>query len=260
MLLEELKWTELKSLTEHLFLVPLGSLEQHGPHLPLNTDTVIVSEIARRVEAQLSDKIALTPTQWVGHSPHHSHFGCISLDVRPYMDLIGGICRSLIEMGARKIFLLNGHGGNDIPCKAALRELKTEFRRHTGLHIGLASYWNLAAGSIAELRESPRGGLGHACEMETSIMLALAPERVSMKEAVDDGPFRQESRRILDMLHPQPYYLVREFHEISDSGTLGMPSFASAEKGERLLNAITDAVVNFVVEFSTWAPVRAHDS
>lgn len=260
MLLEQLKWTELKHLQDCIVVVPLGSLEQHGPHLPLNTDTIIVSEIARRAEAKLSDHLVLTPTQWVGHSPHHSQFGCISLDVRPYMDLIGGSCRSLVEMGARKIFLLNGHGGNDIPGKAALRELKTELRQHRDLQIGLASYWNLAAESIAQLRESPRGGLGHACEMETSIMLALVPEQVSMKDVVDDGPCWQESRRVLDMLHPQPYYVVREFHEISNSGTLGMPSLASAEKGEGFLKVITDAVVKFLVEFSTWSSGGSHDS
>ncbi len=125
--LKHARWTALSSLRNRIFIVPLGSLEQHGPHLPLFTDSLIISDIADRVEQLRSEKIVLLPVQWLGHSPHHRRFGCVSLDLIPYIEMIRGICRSLIEIGARKILLLNGHGGNDIPCKAAQRELKSEF-------------------------------------------------------------------------------------------------------------------------------------
>ena len=78
-------------------------------------------------------------------------------------------------MGARKIFLLNGHGGNDIPCKAAQRQLKSEFAALADLYIVYATYWNLAAAEFEKIRSSPVGGMGHACEMETSVMLAKYP-------------------------------------------------------------------------------------
>ncbi len=250
MLLEHLKWTELRDLAGRIFVAPLGALEQHGRHLPLSTDTVIVSEIARRVEARLPDPVVLLPTQWLGHSPHHAHFGSVSLNLRPYMEIIGGLCRSLARMGARKIFLLNGHGGNDAGCRAALCELKVELPDR---QIAFASYWSLAAEAMAKIRSSPAGGMGHACEMETSVMLAIRPELVSMKDATDDGTFRESSRyRVLDMLRPQPYYMVRDFHELSESGTLGMPSLASAEKGAQFLEAATDGVVEFLRDFAGW--------
>ena len=127
MLLENARWPELADLSKLQFVVPLGSLEQHGPHLPVFTDSLIISHIANRVERQRSDTIVLLPVQWLGHSPHHRRFGCVSLDIAPYVEMIRGICRSLIHLGARKIFLLNGHGGNDLPCKVAQRELKSEF-------------------------------------------------------------------------------------------------------------------------------------
>jgi creatinine amidohydrolase len=147
MRLESLRWPETRSLGEKIFLLPLGSLEQHGPHLPLNTDTAIITEIAQRVDAANKDRFVLFPTLWTGHSPHHRHFACVSLDVRPYMDLIVGVCRSLIGMGARRIFLLNGHGGNDVPCKAAMRELKS---KSPAARIVYATYWQLAARMAAD--------------------------------------------------------------------------------------------------------------
>ncbi len=263
MRLDELRWTEIESKAGLVFVVPLGSIEQHGPHLPLATDTRIISEIARRVETRLAAEAVFTPAVWLGHSPHHERFGCLSLDVRPYMEMIAGICRSLARLGARKILLLNGHGGNDVPCKAAMRELKAEFRSSAEemtsaemagaeMQIVYATYWSLAAEAMKKIRESPRGGMGHACEMETSIMLAVAPEQVSMPDAVDDGTFRNSGYHLLDMLHPQPYFMVREFDEISSSGTLGMPSLASAEKGERFLAAAVESVAAFIRDFAGW--------
>ena len=251
MLLESLTWPQLRELDGRVFVAPLGALEQHGRHLPLTTDAIIISEIARRVEARLANQVVLLPTQWLGHSPHHARFGCVSLHLRPYMELVGGICRSLAGMGARKILLLNGHGGNDAPCRAALCELKTQLR---DVRIAFASYWSLASEAFARIRTSPPGGVGHACEMETSVMLAIRPDLVRMEDAVDDGTFRETSRyRVLDMLRPQPYYMVRDFDELSESGTLGMPSHASAEKGEQFLAAAADGAAQFLAEFASWS-------
>jgi creatinine amidohydrolase len=252
MLFERLKWGELKDTSSKVFLVPLGSLEQHGPHLPLGTDTWIVSEVARRVEQKAPGEFILLPTLWLGHSPHHQHFGCASIDMRPYMDMIGGLCRSLVASGARKILLLNGHGGNDVPAKAALREVKDYLHSSPDVYIAFASYWNLAASKLTDLRESPRGGMGHACELETSILLSTAPESVDETATAPDG-LKAESKWLQhDMLAGQPYFLVNDFREITASGVFGMPQYASAEKGERFLHAIVDSVLEFVRDFATW--------
>src|SRR5438876_2965478 len=187
MLLEELSWPEVKRLkpASKLVLFPLGSFEQHGPHLPLTTDTDIVTAVARGIERKRSDKILCLPTLWPGHSTHHLFFpGTLSVSQMPYIQLIIELCRSIVNFGARKVFLLNGHGGNDVPVRAAMRELKTEFPK---VRIVFASYWTLAAQSIQELRESGAGGLGHACEMETSLMLHLHPTKVKLHLARRDG-------------------------------------------------------------------------
>src|SRR5438270_7699914 len=188
MRLEHARWPDLPALAGRTFVFPLGSLEQHGKHLPVFTDSMIIRDVADRVEELRSEKIVLLPVQWLGHSPHHRRFGCVSLDLMPYVEMIRGMCRSLIAMGARRILLLNGHGGNDIPCKAALRELKSEFEDLKDLYIAYAAYWNLAAADFTAIRESPLGGMGHACEMETSIMLSKYPALVDTSQAQPGGP------------------------------------------------------------------------
>lgn len=259
MVLAQLSWPEIVTARSRVCVVPLGSLEQHGPHLPLWTDTAIVSAIASRLEQRLPDMVLLAPTQPIGYSPHHAHFGCVSLDLKGYMMLIGSLCRSFAAMGFEKLLLLNGHGGNDVPCRAALCEMKVE---QPGLHVLLASYWALAAEAFGKIRSSPRGGMGHACEMETSVMLTLHPRQVDMTRTKDDGPLIRRGkenreqppasaiRNLPDMLRPPPYFIVRNFDELSDNGTIGAPSLASAEKGERFLEAAVDAVCALVSAYA----------
>lgn len=252
MRLEHARWPDLASLSERIFVVPLGSLEQHGRHMPVFTDSLIIGHIADRVEALVSDRIVMLPVQWLGHSPHHRRFGCVSLDLFPYVEMIRGLCRSLIAMGARRILLLNGHGGNDIPCKAAMRELKSEFEAMRDLYIAYATYWNLAADEFTAIRESPEGGMGHACEMETSILLARHPELVDTAKAVRGGPSEERGFRTIDMLKGQPFFMINEFDEFSETGVIGMPDFATAEKGEQFLEAAAQAAVRFLDEFGRW--------
>ena len=252
MRLEKLTWPDLHALSDRIFVVPLGSLEQHGRHLPLFTDSLIVGHVADRVEELLSDRIVMLPVQWLGHSPHHRRFGCVSLDLMPYVEMIRGMCRSLVAMGARRILLLNGHGGNDIPCKAALRELKSEFEALKDLYIAYAPYWSLASAEFTAIRESPAGGMGHACEMETSIMLARHPELVDTAKAVRGGPSAERGYRTVDMLQGSPYFMIAEFDELSESGVIGMPEFATKEKGAQFLEAAAQGVVRFLDEFAKW--------
>jgi creatinine amidohydrolase len=166
--------------------------------------------------------------------------------------MISGMVRSLVAIGARKILLLNGHGGNDIPCKAALRELKSEFEELKDLYVAYATYWNLAAEEFTAIRESPAGGMGHACEMETSVMLATNPELVDTAKATRGGPSEEHGYRTVDMLKSLPYFMISEFDEFSESGVIGMPDFATPEKGKQFLEAAAQAVVRFLDDFAKW--------
>lgn len=252
MLLQDLTWPDVKSLDfDRLVVVlPTGSFEQHGPHLPFTTDTDIAAAIAGGVERAMSDRVLLLPTLWAGLSTHHMHFaGTMDVPQPVYISLILELGKSIAEMGAKKAFILNGHGGNDTPLRAALRELKTA-RPNT--RFVFASYWTLAAKTIREVRESELGGLGHACEMETSIMMHLHPDRVRIERAVRDGPPFTDPYRKADMQHGRPVFFVNEFHEVTKSGVIGHPDLASAEKGKRFLDGIVAEVSAFVEHFLTW--------
>ena len=255
MRLASFAWPELKDVpvNQLVVLAPLGSFEQHGPHLPFTTDTDIVTAIAEDVERALPNNVLLLPTLWIGHSTHHMHFpGTLDIPQMHYIGVIQDLCRSILSMGAARILLLNGHGGNDIPVRAALREVKTELQGRQGVHVLFASYWMLAAASIREIRESELGGLGHACELETSLMLHLYPDRVRTALARRDGPKHASPYRKGDMQHAKPVYSVNEFHEISESGVVGHPDLATAEKGRRFFDAIVKDVNAFLEDFLTW--------
>lgn len=252
MLLQDLTWPEVKSLDFdwRLVLFPTGSFEQHGHHLPFTTDTDIVSAIAARIEQAMTDRVLLLPTLWPGLSTHHMHFsGTLDVPQPVYIQLITELGKSMASMGAKKVFILNGHGGNDTPLRAALRELKTAVPQ---TQFAFASYWTLAAKTLREVRESDPGGMGHACEMETSVMLYLHPERVKMDRAVRDGPTHTDEYRKADMQYGRPVYFVNEFHEVTKSGVMGHPELASVEKGKRFLDGIVSEVLAFVEHYLTW--------
>lgn len=255
MRLERLRWPDVKALdfSEIVVIVPLGSIEQHGHHLPLNTDSAIISALAGRLEEMMPETVLLLPTLWSGHSTHHLAFpGTVSLWQDQYRSTIVDLCRSLVHSGARRIFLFNGHGGNDLPVRYAMREIKSLFPGRPDLHIVFASYWMIAAETLKSIRESGPGGMGHACEMETSLMLHLHPELVDMTLARRDGPRQDPPWRPVDMQCGAPVYQVSEFHEISETGTVGHPDLATAEKGEKFFEGIVADCAAFVRAFRTW--------
>ncbi len=256
MLLENLTWPEVKQLdVESMILVlPTGSFEQHGPHLPFTVDTDLVRAVAGGVEAQFPKEVLLLPTIPVGMSTHHNGFpGTLDVPQPVYISLIRELALSTVRMGATKLFILNGHGGNDIPIRAAMREIKSAA---PDLRCVFASYWTLASAAFKEIRTSEPGGMGHACEMETAMMLHLHPEKVKMELAGRDGPKYQDKYRKADMQLARPIYFVNEFDEVTTSGVVGHPDLATAGNGKQFLAAAVAAAGEFVTHFLTWEPER----
>jgi creatinine amidohydrolase len=252
MRLADLTWPEVRALNfdRMIVLLPTGSFEQHGHHLPFTTDTDIVSAIAERLEQRFPETVLLVPTLWPGLSTHHMHFpGTMDVVQNHYIDLVTDLGKSIASMGATRCFILNGHGGNDTPLRAVLRELKTAVPQ---TRFVFASYWTLAAAELKAVRESAMGGMGHACEMETSIMLHLHPDRVKMDRAKRDGPTHTDVYRKADMQYGRPVFFVNEFHEVTQTGVDGHPHLATAEKGKRFLDGVVDAVGRFVEAYATW--------
>lgn len=171
-------------------VVPLGSTEQHGPHLPVGTDSIIVRAIVDAAARRVDDIpiVALPPLEF-GFAHHHLPFGgTISVEMTHYSDVLADVGASVFAAGFRRLVFVNGHGGNDSPLREALDRIV--FERHAGLHVAGASYWDAAAvelGPFAEYGPVP----GHAGWFETSCMLALRPDLVrleALSTEADTGP------------------------------------------------------------------------
>lgn len=239
MILARMRWPEVEALDrETTVLIPTGSIEQHGPHLPLETDTRLVTAVAEAVERRI--EVLLTPTIWLGASAHHLGFaGSLSASFSGYQATLEAVVLSLTPHGFRRFYVLNGHGGNASSNDIALRSLKTEFPH---LALGGSNYYAFAEAAVREAMEGPQKELRHADEAEASLMLHVAPDLVDLSRAYDDG------------LEPEPSVrgLVEPFDAITEKGAYGYPTYATAEKGKRIFEAAVAGVVEELEAFRSY--------
>src|SRR5512147_1122980 len=174
MQLAEMTWQEVNELARStVVIIPFGAMEQHGPHLPLETDSLIAAELSQRLDRECGNRLLVMPTQWLGLSTHHMSFsGTITASVDTYLDLATEIIGSIAQAGFEKILVLNAHGGNASALDVVLTKCRILYPHSRIVHV---TYWNAAVKGLSELRESQLGGMGHACELETSLLLAAKP-------------------------------------------------------------------------------------
>ncbi|HEX9122087.1 MAG TPA: creatininase family protein [Actinomycetota bacterium] len=249
LLYERLTWPEVRraAAEDRVCLIPSGTLEDHGPHLPLDADTRIALEICRAAAEQASDEIVLLPPVIHGYTPHHMDFpGPITIGWETFVKYCTDVGTSLARHGFKRILFLNGHGSN-IP----LIDMATRL-------IGLEYPDVLAAGAfyltspesqrvIEEVRESGLGGMGHACELETSIYLHLDPGAVEMDKAVDENSFPEGPNCWMDW-SDGPLKLMPWWNAISHTGVHGDATKATADKGKVLFEQAVHECLSFVRE------------
>ena len=255
MQLGERSWTEIDALKDRVVVLPLGSLEQHGHHLPLLTDTMIGTEIARRAEEILGDSALFLPMLWVGASDHHRAFsGTVSIGNEVYVHMLVDMLESLIASGFRRIFLLTAHGGNVLPGSMAIYDVQLRHRDKPDLWLALSSWWRIAGEKVSALTTSDQESVTHACELESSMILRLRPELVK-REAARGANIPFESAFYYPDFHRTGRVEVpRAFDQLSATGAFGHPETATPERGEALFEAAVSEVVAFVREFATWNP------
>ena len=245
MLLQEMTWDEVKNLSADTPVVfPVAALEQHGRHMPLFTDSLLLGEVVRRVAADFDDRVVFAPLQWLGNSDHHLDFpGTLSAPPRVYLDLIAGLLDNFITHGFRRLLLLNGHGGNIVPIQQVVFEVRQKHRTRDDLLLLGATYWTLGARPHEANAGIDQDRMGHACEWETSMMLKLDPRLVgdlSVLEPVAFGnPLEPANRG----------WITRER---SLPGHIGDPRGASAEKGEVLFQLFSNDVGRILNRMLNW--------
>jgi creatinine amidohydrolase len=242
--LTDLKWPDVEALSRDTpVVIPIAAHEQHGHHMPLYTDSLLLGEIVRRAEERLGDDALFAPLMWLGNSHHHMDFpGTLSAEPRVYLDLLNGLLENFLQHGFKRILLLNGHGGNMVPGAQAVFEVRQRHRDRKDLLLLSATYWDQAKIPDAHA-DLVQDAMGHAGELETSMMLVIRPELVGDYAATDEVPkgesFATATRGWTTKDRSPP-------------GHIGVPAAASAEKGEALFHAFTGGAVKLIRELQNW--------
>jgi creatinine amidohydrolase len=243
-----------------LVVIPVGAVEQHGPHLPVGHDSYNVQQIAEMAVMRTGDRaILVTPTISYGASQHHLGFcGTMSLRSSTFLALLCDLGVSLAAGGFRKLFFLNGHGGNRHILRAAVMDLVHD--HGCDLIVGTSEYWEIAKAQLSAIGEK---NPGHAGTFETALQMARDAESVDpvvlaglqAGQASDDPgcPFRpvtRTERELLRFATLRPRALCQRPDMYLRSGGISeIPGDASQQLGERLLATIVAAVADFLIEF-----------
>ena len=260
--------------TKDIIMVPVASTEQHGPHLPIKTDTVTAEEVSRRVAEQI--EILYTPCIWTGYSPQHMHKpgmgrGTITVRAETLLNLMYDVARSLIHHGFNRIIFINGHGSNVKIVDPVLRKLRYE----TGALIGFVKpYMENYVGLIEGLMENPPEETPgwHSSELETSQMLAhdvvegtnyVRMERAekTLSHIPDFLPKTFQKKDGMPDIEFEGYkyfHFPMDHHEFIESGVIGNPLRATAEKGEEALRRYSEHTAKGILELMK-VPVEVHN-
>jgi len=236
--IDEMTREEFRKMLETIkvAVIPTGSTEQHGPHLPLKVDIANTLYIVRKAAEILYPQVVVTPPVAIGVSPHHLCYpGSLTLRHETFINLLLDICRSLKHHGINKIAIVNGHGGNTAPGSLAARRARDDL----GLKMVFISYWSLIPRGVSDAILETKIIPGHACEFETSLALAIYPELVSKN---------------IPHAVRAPWYLqglVCDMNERTGDGYVGDPSLATAEKGEKLIDAAVKGLTSLLRDFIT---------
>jgi creatinine amidohydrolase len=230
-----------------LLIVPVASLEQHGPALVTGTDIILGGNVALETARKLvaaGHPALVTPVVWHGLAEHHMAFGgTVTLDSATFQAVLRHVVKSAARHGFKRVFLMNGHGGNAEAIGTAATDLAVEF----GIRVGGGTYWHMVPKAIAPLLED-QPGLMHACEAETSMVWHLLPEGVRpdrLPEAHGPSSSRAPGQ-------PPGLLMRRSFKEITPTGVVGDARRASRAKGAALLDAIATKCAELLANPAIW--------
>tara|TARA_B100000029_G_scaffold469918_1_gene508270 strand:- start:133 stop:945 length:813 start_codon:yes stop_codon:yes gene_type:complete len=260
----EMIWHECKEAAEQgrVAVLPVATYEDHGPHLPIDTDVVLCNGVCESAVSRIPSEAVLAPPVSHGYSPHHMDFhGTLTITWDTFIKYVKDVCCSLAHHGFKRILIVNGHGSNTSPLDLAARLSNIEYEGK--ILCAAVNHWGLRkAKEVGKaVRDSDYGGTSHAGEFETSLYLALKPDLVEMDKAVDERSPLPPSFKT-DLLaggHPEgsDARLIPYWSSQTASGVMGDATKASREKGEKFLAAATEGLIELVRELkNTPVPPR----
>jgi creatinine amidohydrolase len=248
-------WPEIKALIDRqpVCILPVGSVEDHGRHLPLDVDNFLIGEVCEEVARRVPDQVLLLPGIPYGFEDHHMSFpGTITVKPEHLEALVLDVTLSLAHHGFRKILIADGHGSNLPILDLVARKTIIQSEALCATFLWPA----LIAETLRATRESVfPGGMSHACELETSVYLHLNEGAVQMDQAEKEIDFHKSKYTWHDLAGGPPVRMVEWWSRISKSGTIGDPTLATREKGKLWFEATVNALAEFIGEFRAF-PVR----
>lgn len=230
-------------------IIPIGHTEQHGHHLPLSTDTIIIDAIAQGVVKTNPTLATMLPVMPYGVSTHRQSFaGTLNMGGRAFEDFFLAVADQLVWRGVQHIYLISGHGGN---CSFLVNVVKYAGERHRRIFCATAWLYLSGASGVASLekhRRSAIGGMGHACELETSLLLLLRPDLVRQERAVDETQFIASPNYYMDWVEGGALIANPPWDDDTQTGAYGAGSLATAANGEIWLKAAIDEKTEHVQE------------
>jgi creatinine amidohydrolase len=248
---EHLTSPEVKALSEKeaIVLIPVGSIEQHGPHLPLGCDTIIAAEMSERAAEMLSRNgipSVVAPPLAICNSTHHMSFaGSMTLTPQTFITVLSEYCRNIASHGFRKIVIVNGHGGNSHPIQTALVAINEEL----GFPVYQINYYSGLTKEITRSILSTQDSIIHACECETSLMLAI-------DETLVDPIYKETSGSMSVGTSLEDRGLISTFHRMeshTENGVMGNSYAATKEKGEKLVSVVVDFLYDVLINEELWS-------
>lgn len=237
------------SARSKVVIIPIGHTEQHGLHLPMATDTFIIEAIAQGVTNAAPERAVTLPVMPYGVSTHRPSFaGTLNTGGRAFEDLWVNLVDTLADRGFDRFYFISGHGGN---CSFLVNVTKYAGERHR--RIFCATAWLYLSGpqgsaAIEQHRQSAIGGMGHAGELETSLILHLRPDLVHMERVVDETDFIATSSYYMDWVEGGALVANPPWDDDTKTGAYGAGSLATAENGDIWLKAAIAEKVKHVDE------------
>ena len=225
-------------------VLPIAATEQHGPHLPLATDRMIGEHFARRLHETIPDEVLILPYVPVGCSEHHMDFpGSLTFTHGTFLAMVVEILESVAAHGFTNLIISNAHGGNIGIGQVAMEVFG---KRHPEVNVVMLTWWKVAAEALLELTETGEGGVGHACEFETSLIMHIAPHLVQTDQIRAGYPRPTFEWAKADMLRSGKASVYRTARNSTYEGVHGDPTAASPEKGEAVTTAVLESLLAIV--------------
>lgn len=251
MIWDELTTLQLSRVAKNTpVILTMAATEQHGPHLPLATDRLIGEHFANELNTLIEDKILILPSISVGCSSHHMNFtGSLTISHDTFIRQVEDIVQSVIQHGFTNIILLNSHGGNQAVGQVLVEKLGYE---NPTINILMVTWWKLVSDALFPLNESGKGGVGHAGEFETSLMLQIAPHLVKLDKKEIGKHTATFSWNEGDMLRGAKASYYRSTKEMTANGIFGNPDYSTLEKGKEISKLVVTDLKKIIYDLLTF--------